>query len=161
MGQNTQQQPRKETCSGVLYLVYGEGNGSPRQYSCRKNPTGRGAWQATVHGIARVGHDLRLNYHHHHHTLFKNRLQKKNNQRTIDGHFCFWDVKKADVHQAVGKIHLPDGKTLILRTSQHVKSDAMKPARSISFFTVLLSLLLDSKYKQLHFENQLTIKEIV
>ena len=29
-----------------------------REYSCLENPTDRGAWQATVHGIARVGHDL-------------------------------------------------------------------------------------------------------
>ena len=26
----------------------GEGNGNPLQYSCLENPTGRGAWQATV-----------------------------------------------------------------------------------------------------------------
>ena len=36
----------------------GEGNGNPLQYSCLENPMDRGAWQATVHGIARVGHDL-------------------------------------------------------------------------------------------------------
>ena len=36
----------------------GEGNGNPLQYSCLENPTDRGAWQATVHGVARVGHDL-------------------------------------------------------------------------------------------------------
>ena len=36
----------------------GEGNGNPLQYSCLENPTGRGAWQATVHGIQRVRHDL-------------------------------------------------------------------------------------------------------
>ena len=36
----------------------GEGNGKPLQYSCLENPMDRGAWQATVHGIARVGHDL-------------------------------------------------------------------------------------------------------
>ena len=36
----------------------GKGNGSPLQYSCLKNPMDRGAWQATVHGGARVGHDL-------------------------------------------------------------------------------------------------------
>ena len=36
----------------------GEGNGNPLQYSCMENPMDRGAWQATVHGIARVGHDL-------------------------------------------------------------------------------------------------------
>ena len=36
----------------------GEGNGNPLQYSCLENPMDRGAWQATVHGVARVGHDL-------------------------------------------------------------------------------------------------------
>ena len=30
----------------------GEGNGNPLQYSCLENPTDRGAWGATVHGIA-------------------------------------------------------------------------------------------------------------
>ena len=30
-----------------------EGNGNPLQYSCLKNPTDRGAWQATVHGITK------------------------------------------------------------------------------------------------------------
>ena len=36
----------------------GEGNGKPLQYSCLENLIDRGAWQATVHGIIRVGHDL-------------------------------------------------------------------------------------------------------
>ena len=36
----------------------GEGNGNPLQYSCLENPMDRGAWQATVHGVARVGHNL-------------------------------------------------------------------------------------------------------
>ena len=30
----------------------GEGNGNPLEYSCLENPTDRGAWQATVHGVA-------------------------------------------------------------------------------------------------------------
>ena len=30
----------------------GEGSGSPLQYSCLENPMDRGAWWATVHGIA-------------------------------------------------------------------------------------------------------------
>ena len=29
----------------------GEGNGYPLQYSCLENPTDRGAWWATVHGV--------------------------------------------------------------------------------------------------------------
>ena len=36
----------------------GEGNGDPLQYSCLENPMDRGAWQATVHGVVRVGRDL-------------------------------------------------------------------------------------------------------
>ena len=36
----------------------GEGNGNPLQYPCLENPIDRGAWQATVHGIARVGQNL-------------------------------------------------------------------------------------------------------
>ena len=35
-----------------------EGNANPFQYSCLENSMDRGAWQATVHGIARVGHNL-------------------------------------------------------------------------------------------------------
>ena len=36
----------------------GKGNGNPLQYSYLENPKDRGAWWATVHGVARVGHDL-------------------------------------------------------------------------------------------------------
>ena len=35
----------------------GEGNGNPLQYSCQGNPTGRGAWQATVPGVTKSGTD--------------------------------------------------------------------------------------------------------
>ena len=31
----------------------GEGNGNPLQYSCLGNPMDRGAWWATVHGVAK------------------------------------------------------------------------------------------------------------
>ena len=31
----------------------GEGNGYPLQYSCLENPMDRGAWWATVHGVAK------------------------------------------------------------------------------------------------------------
>ena len=31
---------------------------TPLQYSCLENPMDRGAWRATVHGIAQVIHDL-------------------------------------------------------------------------------------------------------
>ena len=32
-------------------------NGNPLQYSCLGNPMERGAWQATVYEVARVGHN--------------------------------------------------------------------------------------------------------
>ena len=35
----------------------GERNGNPFQYSSLENPMDRGAWQATVHGVTRVGHN--------------------------------------------------------------------------------------------------------
>ena len=31
----------------------GEGNGKPLQYSCLENPMDRGAWQTTVHRVAK------------------------------------------------------------------------------------------------------------
>ena len=30
----------------------GAGHGNPLQYACLENPTDRGAWQATAHGVA-------------------------------------------------------------------------------------------------------------
>ena len=32
---------------------FGEGNGNPLQYSCLANPTDRGNWWATVHGVTK------------------------------------------------------------------------------------------------------------
>ena len=31
----------------------GGGHGNPLQYSCLENPTDRGAWRTTVHGVAK------------------------------------------------------------------------------------------------------------
>ena len=35
-------------------MDHGEGNGNPLQYSCLWNPMDRGAWWATVHGVAKL-----------------------------------------------------------------------------------------------------------
>ena len=41
----------------------GEGNGNLLQYSCLRNPTDRGAWWDTVHGVAESQIQLeQLNY---------------------------------------------------------------------------------------------------
>ena len=48
----------------------GVGNGNPLQYSCQENPMGRGAWWATVHGLAKSQtrpsdkHSTECNYLH-------------------------------------------------------------------------------------------------
>ena len=39
----------------------GEGNRNPLQCSCLENPMDSGAWQATVHGVARSQHDWTTN----------------------------------------------------------------------------------------------------
>ena len=36
----------------------GGGNGNPLQSSCLGNPMDRGAWEAIVHGMQRIGHNL-------------------------------------------------------------------------------------------------------
>ena len=45
------------------------GHSNPLQYSCLENPMDRGAWQATVHGVAKTQTLLKqLNTHTHTHT---------------------------------------------------------------------------------------------
>ena len=52
----------------------GEENGNPDQYSCLENPMDRGAWQAAVHGLQRVGRYLVIE---HTHCLLQNVSSKK------------------------------------------------------------------------------------
>ena len=41
----------------------GVGNSNPLHYSCLENPTDRGAWWTTAHGVTRVWHDRITNHH--------------------------------------------------------------------------------------------------
>ena len=36
----------------VIRYKFGEGNGTPLQYSCLENPMSAGAWKPAVHGVA-------------------------------------------------------------------------------------------------------------
>ena len=36
-----------------VFVLFGEGNGNPLQYSCLENPMDGGALKATVHGVAK------------------------------------------------------------------------------------------------------------
>ena len=51
---------------------YGEGNGTPLQYSCLENPMDGGAWWAAVHGVAKSWTRLRdFTFTFHFHALEK------------------------------------------------------------------------------------------
>ena len=55
-----------------LKHLYREGNGTPLQYSCLENPMGRGAWWASVHGVAKSQTRLsNLTFTFHFHELEK------------------------------------------------------------------------------------------
>ena len=49
---------KKLVANSSLHACIGEGNGNSLQYSCLENPRDKRAWQATVHGVTLVGHDL-------------------------------------------------------------------------------------------------------
>ena len=52
-GQESACQCRRCGFDSRLGKIPGEGNGNPLQYSCLENPMDRGAWWATVHGVAK------------------------------------------------------------------------------------------------------------
>ena len=58
-----------EGCLFTLLIVsFGEGNGTPLQYSCLDNPMNGGAWWAAVHGVAKSRtqlSDFTLTFHFH------------------------------------------------------------------------------------------------
>ena len=60
----------------------GGGNGTPLQYSCLGNPIDRGAWRATVHGVA------------------KSQTQLSTHASTLNKHMClskifkYWDFSR-------------------------------------------------------------------
>ena len=45
----------------VINIDFGEGDGTPLQYSCLENPMDRGAWWAAVRGVAKSW--TRLHFH--------------------------------------------------------------------------------------------------
>ena len=49
----------------VLVLHWGEGNGTPLQYSCLENPMGGGAWWVAVHGVVSEELDTTERLHFH------------------------------------------------------------------------------------------------
>ena len=55
-------------CLPSIEPFFGEGNGTPLQYSCLENPMDGGAWWAAVHGVARSRtrlSDFTFTFHFH------------------------------------------------------------------------------------------------
>ena len=53
---------------GYAALLFGEGDGTPLQYSCLEDPMDGGAWKAAVHGVAKSRtrlSDFTLTFHFH------------------------------------------------------------------------------------------------
>ena len=81
----------------VLQDAPGEGNGNPLQDSCLENPTDRGAWWATVHGVTKSR--TRLNDSHTHQDATHQENQALENRRGFKG--TRWTgVQKAGVRGA-------------------------------------------------------------
>ena len=53
MKSHTMNHPFAQRIDTVCTCQFGEGDGTPLQYSCLENPMNGGAWWAAVHGIAR------------------------------------------------------------------------------------------------------------
>ena len=53
MVKNLPANARNEGSISGLGISPGEADGNPLQYSCLGNPMDRGAWRATVHGVAK------------------------------------------------------------------------------------------------------------
>ena len=72
----------------------GEGYGNPLHYSCLENPTDRGAWQTTVHGVARVGPNLATKppSGHKKDLTFRNENNYIQGYKYVDGNNCSLDT---------------------------------------------------------------------
>ena len=52
----------------AVLALFGEGNGTPLQYSCLESPMDRGAWWAAVHGVVEIQtrlSDFTFTFHFH------------------------------------------------------------------------------------------------
>ena len=84
-----------------LDSIFGEGNGTPLQYSCLENPMDGGAWWAAVHWVAKSRTRLSdFTFTFHFHALEKEMAThsiflpgKSHGQRSLAG-YGLWGCKK-------------------------------------------------------------------
>ena len=105
----------------------GEGNVNPLQYSCLRNPTVRGAWRATVHGVSKesIGHNLatkQYNFHMISVLMVNQKLPNEYMERKwwIGLHWkdIFYDNKKESCKWK--KIFIITNNGIIPRTHTHI-----------------------------------------
>ena len=66
----------------------GKGNGNPLHYSCLDNFMDRRAWRATIHGFAKVGHDVGTKSHQPPpQMMMRNKWRNMNKERESGGPF--------------------------------------------------------------------------
>ena len=75
-----------------LGLSLGEGNGNPLQCSCLGNPMDRGAWQATVHGVAKS--QTQLSTHTLHQEDYSRRSGSDREKQILYALTYMWNLKK-------------------------------------------------------------------
>ena len=82
-----------------------EGNGNPFQYFCLGNAMDRGAWQATVHGITRVRHDLARSPDNHQITTMAKHLSSISLQKSSIYFYTAMDNLGSTTNCLVPKLH--------------------------------------------------------
>ena len=105
----------------------GEGNGNLLQYSCLENPMGRGTWQATVYGVARVRPNWVTKHKHTHIHRRPDRTQETKNpgNKTMDESFTFY-ISIYVVTLFIGQIKtVTDASSLALRKVKTNQSKAL------------------------------------
>ena len=88
---------------------YGEGNGTPLQYSCLENPRDRGAWWAEVHGVAKSRTRLsNFTFTFHFHALEKEMATHSSVPAWRipgRGSCCLWGRAESDMTEATQQQH--------------------------------------------------------
>ena len=114
-------------------IIFGEGNGTPLQYSCLGNPIDRGAWQATAHGVAKSQTRLsNLTFTFHFHALEKEiAIHSSVLAQRIPGMGAWWAVvyshTELDRTEAIQQQFLPRSKNLLISWVQSLPAVILEP----------------------------------
>ena len=87
---------------GLVVRRYGEGNGTPLQYSCLENPMDGGTWWAAVHGVAKSRTQLSdFTFTSHFHALEKEMAtQCSCLENPSPVAYCLWGHTESDTTKA-------------------------------------------------------------